>query len=89
LKELAVCFCDEVTDAGISMVVSHCNQLCVLNLKGLIYITGMCALCEDLEPTLCFINSMGYDILTAGLSPSIKALYWTIILAGIIQIIPS
>jgi len=56
LKELAVCRCD-VTDAGISMVISHCIQLCLLNLMGLEYITGMCALCEDRECTLCFVTS--------------------------------
>jgi len=45
LKELAVYWCD-VTDVGISMVISHCNQLRVLDLRALEYITGMCALCE-------------------------------------------
>jgi len=39
LKELAVCGCCCVTDAGISMVISHCNQLPVLNLKGTTYVT--------------------------------------------------
>ena len=38
------------------MVISHCNQLRVLNLLDLWSITGMCALCEDPEPTLCFIT---------------------------------
>jgi bacterioferritin-associated ferredoxin len=56
LKELAVCLCSHVTDAGISTVISHCNQLRILNLWALPNITGMCALCEDPEPTLCFIN---------------------------------
>jgi hypothetical protein len=40
LKKLAVCWCDSITDTGISMVINHCNQLCVLNLKGLWCITG-------------------------------------------------
>ena len=55
LKELAVCGCHNITDAGISTVISHCNQLRVLNLKDLPSITGMCAHCEDYESTLCFI----------------------------------
>jgi len=55
LKELRVCECYNVTDSGISMVVNHCNQLRVLNLRGLRSITGMCAICEDPEPTLYFI----------------------------------
>jgi bacterioferritin-associated ferredoxin len=56
LKALTVCWCYKVTDAGISMVISQCNQLRILDLKGLKYITGMCALCEVPEPTLCFIT---------------------------------
>ena len=56
LKELKLRLCGCITDAGISMVISHCNQLCVLNLMDLKHITGMCALCEDREPTLCFIT---------------------------------
>ena len=55
LKEMTVCGCCNVTDAGISMVISQCSQLPVLNLKGLTYIVGMCALYEDRERTLCFI----------------------------------
>jgi len=55
LKELVVCRCFKVTDAGIIMVISHCNQLYVLDLMDLKSITGMCALCEDREPTLCFV----------------------------------
>jgi len=55
LKELAVFGCCDLTDAGISMVICQCNQLPVVNLKGLTYITAMCALGEDPEPTLCFI----------------------------------
>jgi hypothetical protein len=35
-----------VSEDGISMVLSHCNQLCILNLIGLWHIRGMCALCE-------------------------------------------
>ena len=54
MEELAVVWCQKITDAGISMVTSHCNQLRVLNLECLEYITGMCALCEDPEPTLCY-----------------------------------
>ena len=56
LKELKVVQCCDVTDAGISMVVRQRSQLRVLNLACLPYITGMCALCEDPEPTLCFIT---------------------------------
>jgi hypothetical protein len=56
LKELSVSECIEVTDAGISMVISHCNHMRVLNLEGLQSITGMCALCEDPEHILCFIT---------------------------------
>jgi hypothetical protein len=59
LKELKVSSCNKITDAGIGMVISHCNQLRVLNLAGLRHITGMCALCEDPEPTLCFITLWG------------------------------
>jgi len=55
MKELAVSVCCNVTDAGISIVIRQCNQLRVLNLMCLLCITGMCALCEDSEPTLCFI----------------------------------
>jgi len=58
LKELTVGRFLDVTDAGISMVISHCKQLCVLYLSGLEYITGMCALCEVAEPTLCFITGL-------------------------------
>ena len=54
LKELKVIECSNVTDAGISMVVRQCSQLRVLDLADLPYITGMCALCEDPEPTLCY-----------------------------------
>ena len=77
LKELAVCWC-VVTDAGMSMVISHCNQLCVLDLMGLPSITGMCALCKDRETTLCFIT-MVYDVLTAGSSLTTNAHQWTIL----------
>ena len=58
LKELTVRWCISVTDAGISMVISHCNQLCELNLLVLEDITGLCALCEDPESTLCFITGL-------------------------------
>jgi len=40
LKELAVFVCCDVTDAVFSMVICHCNQLPLLNLKGLTYIAG-------------------------------------------------
>ena len=53
---MTVYFWDCVTDAGISMVISHCSQLLVLNLYCLKAITGRCALCEDPETTLCFIT---------------------------------
>jgi bacterioferritin-associated ferredoxin len=56
LKDLSVVKCDSVTDAGIKMVISNCIQLTMLNLRGLINITGMCAVCEVPEPTLCFIT---------------------------------
>jgi hypothetical protein len=64
LKELALGHSDSdpvsdiysINDDGISMVIRHCNQLRILNLKGLHNITGMCALCEVPEPTLCFIT---------------------------------
>ena len=56
LKDLAVCYCDKVTDTGISMVVRHCSQLRKLNLRGVKDITGMCACSEYPEPTLCFIT---------------------------------
>jgi len=56
LKELMVSWCDNVTDAGISMVISHCSQLRVLMFDNMESITGMCALCEDPQPTLCFIT---------------------------------
>jgi len=52
LEELAVHSCQKVTDAGISMVITHCNQLRKLDFSSL-SITGLCALCEDPEPTLC------------------------------------
>jgi hypothetical protein len=56
LKELTVCWSHNVTDAGISMVIRHCNQLRVLDLKYLKNITGMCALCGDPETTLYFVT---------------------------------
>jgi hypothetical protein len=56
LKELKVCQCNSITDAGISMVISNCTQLCVLDLRGLDLITGMCAVCEIPETTLPFIT---------------------------------
>ena len=37
------------------MVICHCNELRVLDLSGLEYVTGMCVFCEDPEPTSCFI----------------------------------
>ena len=56
LKELALCWCNKVTDDGISMVIIHCIQLHVLNLEGLKGISGMCDLCEEPELTFCFIT---------------------------------
>jgi len=79
LKELAVFGCCDVTDAGISMVICHCSQLPILNLKVLTYITGMCALCEDPKPTFVFYNPMMYGILSAGSSLPTKAHNWTIL----------
>jgi hypothetical protein len=55
LKELDISVNGNVTDAGIRMVVIHCKQLRVLALVSLPSITGMCALCEDSEPTLSSI----------------------------------
>ena len=55
LEELVVNTCPRVTDAGVSMVICQCSELRVLVLTGLPLITGMCALCEDPETTLCFI----------------------------------
>jgi len=40
LTELAVCGCCDVTVAGISMVISHCDQLPILKLTGLTCVTG-------------------------------------------------
>ncbi|GFG37267.1 hypothetical protein Cfor_10960 [Coptotermes formosanus] len=57
LRILSVRWCWEVTDVGISMVISHCNQLRVLDFEGLAFITGMCALCEDPESTVCFMTA--------------------------------
>jgi len=46
------------------MVINHCGQLLVLDLEGLPSITGMCALCEDLELTLCLsINFPMQDLI--------------------------
>ena len=36
------------------MVICHCNQLRVLDLSGLEYVTGMCVFCEDPGPKSCF-----------------------------------
>ena len=72
LKELTVRGGNNVTDTGITMVISHCNQLHLLDLSSICSITGMCALREDPEPTLRFIT-MVYDILTAGSSLITKA----------------
>ena len=33
------------------MVICHCNELRVLDLSGLEYVTGMCVFCEDPGPT--------------------------------------
>jgi hypothetical protein len=55
LKELAVSWCD-VTDAGITVVITNCTQLCDLSLNNQKRVTGMYAVCEDPEPTLCFIT---------------------------------
>jgi len=68
----------KVTDAGISMVISHCNQLHTLVLRGLESITGMCALCEESGPILCFVT-MVYVILIEGSSLIEKDPHWTIL----------
>jgi hypothetical protein len=44
LKTLALCWCWEITDAGISMVICHCNQLRMLDLLGVVRITGVYSL---------------------------------------------
>jgi hypothetical protein len=49
-------WCRNVTDAGIRSAICNCTHLCVLNLRGLHCITGMCGLCKDPELTLCFIT---------------------------------
>ena len=41
--------CDDITDDGISLVITHCNQLRELNLMSLEYIRGMCALVKTLN----------------------------------------
>jgi hypothetical protein len=46
----------QVTDAGVSNVIIHCTELCVLSLEYQKHITGMCAVCEVPEPTLSFIT---------------------------------
>jgi hypothetical protein len=56
LERLAVSRCLNVTDAGVSIVISHCIRLRTLNLNGLKQITGMYALCEDANLTLHFIT---------------------------------
>ena len=78
LQELDISGCRNVTDPGIMVLISHCNQLRRLRMRNLPHITGVCALCEDPEPILCFIN-MVYDILTAGSSLITKAHHWTIL----------
>jgi hypothetical protein len=72
LKELAVSECCEITDVGMSNVITRCTQLRVLKLWGLVSITGMCSVCEDPELTLCFITSLSV-IFTAGSSCITKA----------------
>jgi hypothetical protein len=62
LKELAISFCDSVTDAGIRMVVKGCNQLRILELRYLQSITGTCRLMKKLN-IHCDHNSMVYVIL--------------------------
>jgi hypothetical protein len=56
LKELDVSFCYKITDTGISNVITRCTQLCVLNLMDVKSITGLCAVCNVPEPSLCFIT---------------------------------
>jgi hypothetical protein len=58
LRELAISgICNEqLTDAGVRNVIIHRTELCVLSLVSLKHITGMCAVCEVPEPTLCFIT---------------------------------
>jgi hypothetical protein len=55
LENLAVCDSFYVIYAGISSDEAL-EAADVLDLKGLPSITGMCAICEDREPTLCFIT---------------------------------
>jgi hypothetical protein len=79
LKLLSFGSCDKVTDAGISVVVTHCNGLRVLYLKYLRNIRGTCAVCEDPKHTLCFITML-YDILTAASSRVTEAYRRSILL---------
>jgi hypothetical protein len=83
LKLLSFGMCDKVTDAGISVVVTHCTGLRVLYLEHLSYIRGTCAVCKDPKLTLCFITML-YDILTADLSRITEAHQRSILLVGII-----
>jgi len=61
-----------------SMVITQCKQLRVLDLWGLGCIESMFALCEDPEFRF-FYNSLLYDILTAGSALTTKANHWTIL----------
>ena len=56
LKKLEVGECQNITDAGISMVVRQCSQLRLLRLSCISSITGLCALCENPEYSICFIT---------------------------------
>jgi hypothetical protein len=78
LKQLSIRYCCKVTDVGVSRVVHNCYQLHTLELYMLQHITGLCAVCEDPEPTLCFITML-YDILTTDSSHITKAHHWTIL----------
>ncbi|PSN48714.1 hypothetical protein C0J52_08781 [Blattella germanica] len=40
LKSLSLCWCWDLTDAGILQVISHCSKLQYLNLLGVVHITG-------------------------------------------------
>jgi hypothetical protein len=83
LKLLSCSSCYKVTDAGISLVVTHCTELRVLDVGYIKNIEGTYAVCEDPKHTLCFITML-YDILTAVSSRIIEAHRTSILLVGII-----
>jgi hypothetical protein len=53
---LSLCWCWEVTDDGVMMVISHCSQLRVLDLLGVVHITGICTFGSDPQPALHYLT---------------------------------